>query len=58
MGPFWTSLLLAVGAGTWIFTKLQNKTGYGNSRSAWLGASISALGIFTVVYLTLRMLWS
>jgi hypothetical protein len=58
MGPFFTSSLLAIGAGVWVFTKLQNRTGYGNSRGAILGAVVTGLGIFLVVYLTLRLFWS
>ncbi len=49
MGAFITALLLSLGAGTWIYTKLQNKTGYGNSKSAFMGALISGIVIFVVV---------
>lgn len=57
MGPLFTASLLAIGTGTWIFTKLQNKTGYGNSQSAIVGAVVSGLLVFLVVYLTLRLFW-
>lgn len=49
MSAFITSLLLSLGAGTWIYTKLQNKTGYGNSKTALKGALISGVIIFFVV---------
>jgi len=55
MGPFLTSLFVALGGGTWIYTRLQQHTGYGNSRSAIVGATLSALGIFAVLYLTARL---
>lgn len=55
MGPFLTSLFVAIGGGTWIYSRLQQHTGYGNSRNAILGAVLSALGIFTVLYLTARL---
>ena len=57
MGPFLTSLLLSVGAATWVYTKLQQRTGYGNSRNAIIGATLVGLLLFSVVYLTLRLFW-
>lgn len=57
MGPFITSLMLAVGVATWIFSKLQQRTGYGNSRNALIGAVFIGLVIFGTVYLTLRLFW-
>ncbi len=55
MGPFFTALLLAAGGGTWVYSRLQQTTGYGNSRSAVIGAGVSAVGIFLVTYLTARL---
>jgi len=55
MGPFLTSLLIALGSATWIYSRLQQHTGYGNSRNAIVGAVLSALGIFMVLYLTARL---
>lgn len=55
MTPFLIAFFIALGAGAWIFTKLQDKTGYGNARTAWLGTVISVAAIFFVVYLTLRL---
>lgn len=49
MSPFIVALLTAIGGGTWVYTKLQQKTGYGNSTSAIKGAAIAGLGIFIVV---------
>ena len=58
MGPFFTAFLLAVGGGTWLYTRLQQRTGYGNSKNAVIGAAIAAFGIFLFVYLSLRLFWS
>ena len=55
MGPFLTSLVIAIGGGTWIYSRLQQRTGYGNNRSAIIGAALAAVGIFTVLYLTMRL---
>lgn len=54
MGPFIISLFVALGAGTWIYSQLQQRTGYGNSQ-AIIGAALAAAGIFTIVYLTMRL---
>jgi uncharacterized membrane protein SpoIIM required for sporulation len=53
---FFTALLFAAGAGVWIYTKLQQRTGYGNSTSAVQGAAVSALLIFIVVFVTAMFL--
>lgn len=58
MGPLFTASLLAIGGGVWIFTKLQDRTGNGNSRGALLGAGLAGFGIFLVIYLSLRLFWS
>ncbi len=57
MGPFLTSFFIAVGAGAWIFVRLQQRTGYGNNKSALIGTVIAAAGIFFVIYLTLKLFW-
>lgn len=50
MSAFVVALLAAIGGGTWVFTKLQNKTGYGNSKSALQGAAIAGVGLFILVF--------
>lgn len=50
MSAFIIALLAAIGGGTWVFTRLQNKTGYGNSKTALKGAAIAGLGLFIVVF--------
>ena len=50
MTAFVTALLLALGGGTWIYTKLQRRTGYGNSKSAFKGAAVAGVIIFIVVF--------
>lgn len=49
MKAFITALLLGLGGGTWIYTKLQQRTGYGNSKTAFKGAAIAGVIIFIVV---------
>jgi hypothetical protein len=44
------SLLIAICGGVFIYTRLQQRTGYGNSRSAAQGAAITALIIFVLVF--------
>ncbi len=58
MGPFFTAFLLGVGGGTWLYTKLQQRTGYGNNKNALIGATVAALGLFLLVYLSLRLFWA
>lgn len=50
MSAFIIALLAAIGGGTWVFTRLQNKTGYGNSKTALTGSAIAGLGIFIFVF--------
>lgn len=52
MGPFFTALMLSVGAGTWIYTKMIRSTG-GNTQSALTVAAISGgllLGISYFIF--------
>lgn len=58
MGPFFTAFLLAVGGGTWTYTKLQQRTGYGNSKNAIIGAVVAAFAIFLLMYLSLHLFWA
>lgn len=55
MTPFLIAFFIALGAGAWVFTKLQQKTGYGNARTTWTGTIISVVAIFLVVYVTLGL---
>lgn len=57
MGPFFTALFLAVGAGAWVFVRFQNRTGYGNNTPAIVGTAVTSLLLFVTVYLTLRLFW-
>ena len=50
MTAFVTALLIALGGGTWIYTKLQQRTGYGNSKTAYKGAAVAGAIIFIVVF--------
>lgn len=44
------ALLVSLGGATWVYTKLQNKTGYGNNRSAIIGAAVVFVIAFIVVF--------
>lgn len=44
------ALFCSVGASTWIYTKLQQRTGYGNSGTALKGTAAAGVLIFVVVY--------
>lgn len=50
------ALLIAGGAAVWIYTKLQNKTGYGNNTGAAKGAGVAFAIIFVVVFTIGNML--
>ena len=50
------AFLFSAGASTWVFTKLQNKTGYGNNKSALQGAAIVFVIVFILVFTLGRML--
>ncbi len=52
MNSFIVALLIAISFGTWVYTKLQQRTGYGNSKDAFKGAAIAG-GIAFVVALTI-----
>lgn len=49
MSAFFVALLCSVGAATWLYTKLQRRTGYGNSGSALKGAAIAGVIVFLVI---------
>ncbi|MEO8785102.1 MAG: hypothetical protein ABI221_02170 [Candidatus Saccharimonadales bacterium] len=49
MSSIFIALLLALGAGTWIYSKLIRSTG-GNTRSAATGSIISAVLIFLAAW--------
>ncbi len=44
-----TALILSLGAGTWIYTQVQRRVGYGNSKSALKTAAIAGAICFVVV---------
>jgi hypothetical protein len=49
------AFIAAISAATWFYTKLQQKTGYGNSTNAIKGAAIAG-GIVFVVVLTFGLM--
>ena len=50
MSAFMVALLFSVGASTWVYTKLQQRTGYGNTSSALKGTITVGVIAFVVVY--------
>ena len=52
------ALLISISGSVWVFTKLQNKTGYGNNQSAFIGSAVTfVLGfivIFSLAHMVLR----
>lgn len=47
---FLLALIISVCAGVWIYTKLNQRTGYGNGANAAKGAAIAGAGIFVVMF--------
>ena len=55
MSQFAIALIIAIGFGTWIYTKVQQRMGYGNSKAALKTAAVAA-GICFVVVFTLELM--
>ncbi len=49
MNIFITALIMALGASTWIYTRVQRRVGYGNSKTALKTAVIAGAICFVVV---------
>lgn len=47
---FLLALIISVCAGVWVFTKLNQRTGYGNNSGALKGAAVAGVAIFVVVF--------
>lgn len=56
MSPWIIALMLSVGASAWIFSKLQQRTGYGNNKAALIGTVTAGIVIFIIVYMTAKLL--
>lgn len=52
MSNFVMALLISVGAGAWLYSKLARRTGGGNTGPAIIGASVVALILFIILFLT------
>lgn len=50
MSLFAIALIIAVGFGTWIYTKVQQRVGYGNSKAALKTAAVAGLICLVVVF--------
>jgi hydrogenase-4 membrane subunit HyfE len=44
------ALIASFSVSVWIFTKLQNKTGYGNNKNAMIGAAVVFVLGFIVIF--------
>lgn len=56
MNAAFLALLIAGGGAVWIYTKLQNRTGYGNSKNAATGALVAFVLGFIVVFTIAKMI--
>lgn len=56
MSAFLLAFLVAISGGTWVFAKLQNRTGYGNNQNAFIGAAVTGGILFIVVFTLAHML--
>ena len=56
MGPLFVAALFAIGAATWVYTKLQQQTGYGNSQNALIGAGVVGVVLFITMFATAKMI--
>jgi xanthine/uracil permease len=54
MSALLIALLFAAGVGTWIYTKLAQRTGGGNQRGAFMGAGVAAVLIFLFAFTLLK----
>ena len=51
---FVISLLMSLGASAWLYSKFARRSGGGNTQPAIIGAAISGLVLFLILYLTLN----
>ena len=47
---FLLALLISGCGGVWVFTKLNQRTGYGNGANAAKGAALAGVVVFVVVF--------
>lgn len=55
MSAIFLALLLSGGASVWVFTKLQNQTGYGNTQTTLTGTAIVFVLLFITVFSISKM---
>jgi len=55
MSAIFLALLLSGGASAWVFTKLQNQTGYGNTKTALMGTAVAFVLLFIAVFSISKM---
>jgi hypothetical protein len=55
VSAFFVALLASIGLSTWAYTKLQNKTGYGNGKNALSGTAVVFVISFVVIFTIMHM---
>jgi hypothetical protein len=50
------ALIASFSGSVWIYTKLQNRTGYGNNQSAIIGAAVVFVLGFIVIFTLAKLL--
>jgi len=50
MKPLILAFLVAISVGTWSYTKLQSRTGYGNAQTTGTAAGLVFVVVFIVVF--------
>lgn len=56
MSAWIIALMASVGITTWAYSKLQQRTGYGNPRDAFIGAVTTGIIAFIVLYMLAKTL--
>ena len=55
MSTFIIALFLSIGTGTWLYTKFARTSGGGNTKSALIGAGVTTLILFIIIFFTLSV---
>jgi hypothetical protein len=50
------ALMMAAGSSVWVYTKLQDRTGYGNNKNAAIGAAAVFALLFIIILTLAKML--
>ena len=47
------SIILAAGVGTFVYTKMGKRLGFGNLKKLWIAVVVSSIAAFIVIYLSI-----